>query len=66
MENVGDLIMSPIMFSYMKPCYVWIMVSAGGKSPVTVVAVIRGIKLKGMEKGFNHRLKHVLGSGLRG
>lgn len=33
---------------------------------MTVVAVIRSIKLKATEKGLGDRLKRVLGSGLRG
>lgn len=36
------------------------------KALVTLVAVIRSIKLKGTGKGFGDRLKHVLGTGLRG
>ncbi len=36
------------------------------KAALTAVAVIRRFKLKGTEKGFGDRLKHVLGSGLRG
>lgn len=33
---------------------------------VTLVVVIRGIKLKGTGKGFGDRLEHVLGIELRG